>query len=110
MRSLTAVVLCVTLAFALWMGFASRNSLAQEGAGSGWSPGKYPPDIRPDSLSRMPRPKRDDFTNDEDKQSFDRVLAFEAILREPSGALGPTGTRAWIPQLAEEYRKLGRMV
>jgi hypothetical protein len=110
MKSLTAVVLCIMLAFALWMGFGSRNSLAQEGGGSGWSAGKYPPDIRPDSLSRMPRPKRDDFTSDEDKQSFDRVLAFEAILREASGALGPTGTRAWIPQLAEEYRKLGRMV
>jgi hypothetical protein len=110
MKSLTVVALCMMLAVALWIGFGSRNSLAQEGPGSGLSAGKYPPDIRPDSLSRMPRPKRDDFTSDEDKQSFDRVLAFEAILREPSGALGPTGTRAWIPQLAEEYRKLGRMV
>jgi len=62
MRSLTVVALCMMLAVALWMGFGSRSSLAQEGSGSGWSPGKYPPDIRPDSLSRMPRPKRDDFT------------------------------------------------
>jgi len=87
-----------------------HRALAQESAGAESSAQKYPPDIRADSLSRMPRPKKDDMTTDEDKQSFDRVLAFEKSLNEPSGELGPTGTRAWIPQLAEEYRKLGRMV
>src|SRR5215472_18801589 len=87
-----------------------HRALAQESAGAESSAQKYPPDIRADSLSRMPRPKKDDMTTDEDKQSFDRVLAFEKSLNEPSGELGRTGTRAWIPQLAEEYRKLGRMV
>jgi hypothetical protein len=110
MKALIVVALGMMIASVLLVGFGSRSSLAQGGSAVGQSVGKYPPDIHPDSLSRMPRPKRDDFTTDEDKQSFDRVLAFEAILREPSGALGPTGTRAWIPQLAEEYRKLGRMV
>jgi hypothetical protein len=109
-KSLTVVVLCFAMAFAFWAGFGFRSSLAQEGSGAGYGAGKYPPDIHPDTLSRMPRPKRDDFTTDEDKQSFDRVFAFEAPLRLPTGVLGPTGTRAWIPQLAEENRKFTNLI
>jgi hypothetical protein len=104
-------VLLLTIVALVVLGTLSFHQvLAQESSGTDSSAQKAPPDIRPDSLSRMPRPKKEDMTTDEDKQSFDRVLAFEKSLNEPSGELGPTGTRAWIPQLAEEYRKLGRMV
>jgi len=92
------------VAVGLWVGFGSHNSFAQESAG------KVPADIHADSLSRMPRPHVGDMTTDEDKESFKRVLSWEKSLNDASGELGPTGTRAWIPQLAEEYRKLGSAV
>ena len=104
MKSLSILVLCTMMTVAFWMGFGFHNSFAQESAG------KLPADIHADSLSRMPRPHLEDMMTDEDKESFKRVLSWEKILNDPSGELGPTGTRAWIPQLAEEYRKLGTMV
>jgi hypothetical protein len=106
--STLAVVTLTLMTFAFLGVFGARSSRAQNAPAQ--AADKLPSDIKADSLSRMPRPHRDDMKTDEDKASFDRVLSWEASLRETSGELGPTGTRAWIPQLAEEYRKLGTMV
>jgi hypothetical protein len=109
-KVLLVVTMCAMMALTFWAGFMYHSSFAQESSGGSYGAGKYPADIHPDSLSRMPRPKRDDFTSEEDKASFDRVYAFEAPLRQSSGELGPTGTRAWIPQLAEENRKFTNLI
>ena len=57
--------------------------------------GKLPPDVYPDTLSRMPRPKESDYATDEEKQILKRVMA-----GRPERWLGPTGTRIAIAQLA----------
>jgi hypothetical protein len=110
MRVLTAVAIGTWLLFALWIGFAPGAASAQETSAAQPKTRDLPPDIRADSLSRMPRPKREDFTTEEDRQSFDRVVISEPSLKDKDGNLRATGTRAWIPQLAEEYRRLDGMV
>jgi hypothetical protein len=79
---------------------------SQQGAGESASAQKLPPDIFPESLSRMPRVKRDDFSTEEEKEAFDRVLASYPQFKNSPSALGPTGTRMENPVLAEKYRDL----
>jgi 4-carboxymuconolactone decarboxylase len=120
MNAFTVVVLWVTMAFAFLGGFGSRSALAQQSSAAGQSAEKLPPDIRPDSFNRMPRPKREDFTTEEEKQAFERVLAFEPSIADQNatnaggsvlgGELGPSGVRAQIPEVAEIYRKLDIMI
>ena len=59
-----------------------------------------PPDIHPETLSRATRIKREDFTTDEERQAYDRVMG---LMPKQSVArwLGPTGTRLRIPEVAE---------
>jgi hypothetical protein len=112
-RKALQVFLFAALTFAIVGALSFHRAFGQENAGGAAATPNVqssPPDIRPDSLSRMPRPHVDDMMTDEDKESFKRVLSWEKSLNDTSGELGPTGTRAWIPQLAEEYRKLGNMV
>jgi 4-carboxymuconolactone decarboxylase len=98
----------------LWMmittvslcGFEPRSVFAQGGSGAGQSAEKLPPDVNPNSLSRMPRAKREQFTTDEERQAFDRVLALEGRFRAQSGAIGGTLTRIHLPTIAELYRTL----
>jgi 4-carboxymuconolactone decarboxylase len=122
MNALTVVVLWMMMAFAFLGGFGSRSALAQQSSGAGQSAEKLPPDIYPDSLSRMPRPKREDFTTDEEKAAFDRVFALSAehyeqmgITHSPGtnvskGWLGPAGTRMAIPEVGELGKELGMMI
>jgi hypothetical protein len=121
MNAFTVVVLWMMMAFALLGGFGSSSALAQQSSGAAKNAEKLPPDIHLDSLSRMPRPKREDFTSDEEKQAFDRVNNLAADwdkelglpIQGPnvaSGWLGPTGTRSAIPEVAEIYRKQDIMI
>jgi hypothetical protein len=109
MKALATMSIAVVMTLALWIETAPRAASAQETAATGPNTEKLPPDIHPDTLSRMPRPKKEDMTTDDEKQSFDRVLAFEPSLKDATGDLKPTGIRAWIPQAAEEYRKVGNL-
>jgi 4-carboxymuconolactone decarboxylase len=85
---------------------AGPVALAQDNAAAGQSMDKLPPDIHPDSLSRMPRATRDQFATDDEKQAYDRLASLAATVRATKGVLGPTGTRAQIPELAEAYRNM----
>src|SRR6516162_3988593 len=105
------IVLMLLLASAFLGGFASGNALAQQSSGAGRRAEKLPPDVYPDTLSRMPRAKRDDFATEEEKQAFDRVIALSPTSNKgdawnvPGGVLGPAGIRAHIPELEEIYLK-----
>lgn len=70
---------------------------------------KAPPDVHPETLSRMARSKESDFTSDEDKQAFQRALR-----RNDSDSvqrwLGPTGTRMADPIYAEAVENVNRAI
>jgi 4-carboxymuconolactone decarboxylase len=104
MNAFPVVVLWMMMSLAFLGGFGSRSARAQQSSGAGQSAEKLPPDIRPETLSRMPRTKKTDLTTDEEKQAFDRVVGHSAK-QSVSRWLGPTGTRLAIPELADIYQK-----
>jgi hypothetical protein len=108
MKVLTVVGLWTLMAFAFLGGFGSGTFLAQESSGAGQSAEKLPPDVHPETLSRMARARRGDLATEDEKQAFDRVLALSPTSNEwnvPGGWLGPAGIRMQIPELAEIYLK-----
>jgi hypothetical protein len=102
MKGMRRLLLGIAIVFSVLavMG-VHRVALAQSKQAPQWmlDEAKLPPDIHPDTLSRMPRPKESDYATDEEKQLFNRVMH-----RNPTQSLmrwlGPTGTRVAIPQLA----------
>jgi 4-carboxymuconolactone decarboxylase len=106
MNAFPVVVLWMMMAIAFLGGLGSRSARAQQSSGAGQSAEKLPPDIRPDSLSRMPRAKREDFTTEEEKQIYDRLAILSPQIKDKEGWLGPTGTRVHIPKVAEMTRNL----
>lgn len=70
---------------------------------------KLPPDVRSDTLSRMPRSQESDFTSDEEKQAYLRAVRRgnpDAVQRW----LGPTGTRMADPIYAEAVENVNRAI
>jgi 4-carboxymuconolactone decarboxylase len=104
-KALATLILWM-MAVAFLAGFGTPGVVAQESSDAGTSAQNLPPDIHLESLSRMPRPKEADFATDAERQAFDRVADLTPTLKDPKGALGPTGTRARNPELAETYRNL----
>jgi hypothetical protein len=86
---------------------ASFSTLKSGGEQAGES--KLPPDVRSDTLSRMPRTKREDLTTDEARAAFDSVIAFQPK-QLTERWLGPTGTRLLVPEYAVIYNKQDRML
>jgi hypothetical protein len=106
----------VLAAFVLLTGYFSYTASAKQDSTTGQSVEKLPPDIHPDSLSRMPRPKRSDFATEAERQTFDRVRDVAVAMAHEfgeantginltEGPLGPTGTRSAIPEVAEVYKQ-----
>jgi 4-carboxymuconolactone decarboxylase len=108
-KTLCGLALALMLWLALSSGYGSRSTLAQQNSAAAQSAEKLPPDIRPDTLSRMPRAKREDFTTEEEKQAFDRIMVLSPK-QKTSRWLGETGTRLQIPELAEVYQEQIRML
>jgi len=104
MKKVIVRVLWLVLPFTLLPVSGSRLASAQDSPAA--SQAKLPPDIHPESLSRMPRATKDQFTTDEEKAAFDHTAAMSPTVTATSGVLGPTGTRAQIPELAEAYRTM----
>jgi hypothetical protein len=61
-----------------------------------------PPDVHPETLSRMPPLKREDLSTDGERLAYDRVVADNPRMKGRIW-LGPTGTRLLVPELAETY-------
>jgi hypothetical protein len=105
MKTLTVSVLGTMMTLAFLAGFGFRGALAQQSSGGGQTTAKLPPDIRPETLTRMPQATRDEFTAEEDREAFDHLVAAEPRFAKPSkGAMGGTGTRLHIPVVADAYR------
>jgi hypothetical protein len=88
----------------LWaVGF--RNASAQQSAPVGKSAVRLPPDVHPETFSRMPQASKGEFTSEEDKQAYDQLIAVEPRFAKPSnGPMGGTGTRLHMPVVANAYR------
>jgi hypothetical protein len=98
-------LLCVTMVAVFLAGVNSRKVYARQTSAAKENAEKLPPDVRPDTLSRMPRATRDEFTTDEDKQAFDHLMTVEPNFAKPStGSLGGTATRLHLPVVADAYR------
>jgi len=113
MKVLTVVALSIPMAFALLGGVGSGCALAQQSSGVAPSVEKLPADVHPDTLSRMTRVKREDFTTDEEKQAFDRVVALSPQDFKKNyfeGWLGPGQMRMQIPEVEEIYLKQSALI
>ena len=113
MKTLAATAFRTLLTFTLLGGFGSGSAFAQQASGGPPTAEKLPPDVRPDTLARNARVKREDFTTDEEKQAFDRVVAISPQDSKQhifEGWLGPSGTRMLIPEVAEMYLRQNAMV
>jgi hypothetical protein len=100
MKATVLVVVGLIMAFVSVVVSNSHLLLAQQNSRTGQSAESLPPDVHPETLSRATRVKREDFTTDEEKQAYDRVMGLmpkQSVTRW----LGPTGTRLRIPEEAE---------
>jgi hypothetical protein len=86
----------------LWHG--SNNAIAQQQSPTSQTDEKLPPDVNPETLARVARPKESDFTNPEERQAFERAVG-TSPKQKTSRWLGETGIRLQIPELAEVYQK-----
>ena len=99
MNRLRVLVLGMVTALISLGGFGSPNALAQQSAGAGQSTEKLPADVYADTYSRMPRAKKENFTHEEEKQAFDRLLADGFDKRESGGTL----IRGQLPIIADLF-------
>jgi 4-carboxymuconolactone decarboxylase len=105
MKPMNLVLVTLLLLSVVMFTSGERRVLARQDSGAVQMAGKLPPDIHPETLSRMPQAHRDEFTSDEDKQAYDHLISVESRFGKPSnGALGGTGTRLHLPVVADAYR------
>jgi 4-carboxymuconolactone decarboxylase len=114
MNSLSLMALrMIMMTFAFLGGLPSGSVFAQHSSGAGNGAEELPPDVYPDTLSRIHRVKREDFATDEEKQEFDRVIALSPPEFKKNffgGWLGPSGIRMQIPEVAEIYLKQSALI
>lgn len=94
----------VIVLFILSGGFSPVRVWSQ--SSSSTSVEKLPPDVDPNSLSRMPRTKRSDFTAEDELKAYDEVVGMESRFGAQTGALGGTLTRVQLPTVGLKYRDL----
>jgi hypothetical protein len=104
MSSVRAAGLWMMSVFIVLGGFSSRNAWSQTSPGA--SAEKLPPDVDPNTLSRMPRAKRSDFTAEDELKAFDEVMSMESRFAAQTGAIGGTLTRVQLPTVGLKYRDL----
>lgn len=111
MRASRPLLLGIAVVLAFLAGIGLQKSLAQEHPKLSWmdEEAQLPPDVHPDTLSRMTRSQESDFTNDEEKQAFLRAVRGgnpDAVQRW----LGPTATRMADPVYAEAVERVNRAI
>jgi hypothetical protein len=99
MKSFRLLGLYMIIGLAFLAGYGFRSALAQRNADAGQRAEALPPDVLPESLARVPWATRDEFTSDEEKQAFDRVVKLHHV----GGTMGPTPLRLHMPVVAEGY-------
>jgi 4-carboxymuconolactone decarboxylase len=103
MKTLRVFGFCMVMGFIFLSGYVFRSVLAAQNSAAEKNAEKLPPDIYPESLARLPWPKRDDFTSEEEKEAFDNCLRLAPQNYKGSGPLGPTPLRSLMPIVAEHY-------
>lgn len=90
--------------FAFAGGYSTRTVLAQQDSGSAASAEKLPPDVHPDTGSRMPLATRDEFTTDEDLKAFDSAVAAAPAMVKPGYSDPGNRIRLHVPVVHIAYR------
>ena len=98
-------VLLLIMALVFAGGFVFRGALAQQSSASAPSAAALPSDIYPDSLTRIPLPKKDDLTTEEDKKAWDKVVGPNGVQPGPVGA---NTLRLYFPIVADRYQDVVR--
>ena len=103
MKVAQAFGLSMLMGVAFLSGYGFRSALAQQSSDPDQTAVKLPPDIRPDTRSRLPWPTRDDFTAAPERQAFEHVyqLAPRYFVEKPT--MGPTSAMMHLPVVGEAY-------
>ncbi len=101
-KSCMYIGLTLLLTISVEAGIATPAETANQDNSLLASAKNLPPDIHPDTLSRMPRVKREDLGTDAERLAYDRVVMDSPRMKGRTW-LGPTGTRLLVPELAETY-------
>jgi 4-carboxymuconolactone decarboxylase len=112
-KTIAAIAFLSLAALTLPAVLGSESVSAQQSAAAPPSAEKLPPDVLPETLSRVARVKREDLPTDEEKQAFDRVVAIspqDAREHIYKGWLGPSGIRMLMPEVNEMYLRENAMV
>ena len=90
--------------FAFAGGYSARTVLAQQAPASAATAAKLPPDVHPDTGSRMPLATRDEFTTDEDLKAFDTAVAAAPDMVKPGYSDPGNRIRLHVPVVHIAYR------
>jgi hypothetical protein len=106
MKRITGLLLWIMIAAGFLAAYGFRNALAQQKPAAGQSAEKLPPDIHPETLSRLPWATRSEFTTPEDLAAFDRAVAAAPQYGKPDqhGEIVGNGIRLHIPIVHIAYR------
>jgi len=103
MKRTHLLLLGILMAVMFLSGYGFHSALAQQDNATAQTAQKLPPDIRPESLSRMSWPTRDEFASEEEKAAYDHVVKAAPQAANMKGPVGPTATRLHLPVVAEAY-------
>jgi hypothetical protein len=104
MKRVNLVLLVLAIVGVISLSSAAPKILAKQG-GAEQKANNLPPDIYPETLTRIQQAHRDEFSSEEDKQAYDHLVSVEPRFGKPSmGPLGGTGIRLHLPVVADAYR------
>jgi len=113
MKVITAVALLAVGMLAVPGERGSSRSFAQQKAPTAPGVEKLPPDVLPETLSRVARVNREGLATEAEKEAFDRVVAIspeDSRQHIYEGWLGPSGIRMLMPEVNEMYLRENAMV
>src|SRR5882724_4301344 len=99
-KNMVIILGLVVIAFGSGYGF--RSAFAQQNMAADQSTEKLPPDVDPVTRNRMPPVNKDEFTIDEDKQTYEHLVSLEPRFAKPQ--TGGTGLRLHMPVVADAFR------
>jgi 4-carboxymuconolactone decarboxylase len=103
MKASRNIVISLGLAvIAFLSGYGFRSAFAQQNMAASQASEKLPPDVDTVTRNRMPPVSKDEFTIDEDKQTFDHLVSLEPRFAKPQ--TGGTGIRLHMPVVADAFR------
>lgn len=93
----------MTIIATIILGVGSPRGLTQQSSSKAGKGQGRPSDIYPDSLTRVPMPKREDLNTEEEREAFDRVTGPDGLSSYKNKGLPPSKLRLYFPIPAEHY-------